>query len=59
VTPRSVAQRSAVRHLVGTFFSGSRAAAIAALLDESDRPLSDDERAELSQVIKRLRAEGK
>ena len=59
VTPRSVAQRSAVRHLVGTFFSGSRAAAIAALLDESDRPLSDDERAELSQVIKRLRSEGK
>src|SRR3954470_18934943 len=59
VTPRSVAQRSAVRHVVGTFFNGSRAAAIAALLDESDRPLSDDERAELSSVIKRLRADGK
>jgi predicted transcriptional regulator len=59
VTPRSVAQRSAVRHLVGTFFSGSRAAAIAALLDESDRPLSDDERAELTHVVKRLRSEGK
>jgi predicted transcriptional regulator len=59
VTPRSVAQRSAVRHMVGTFFGGSRAAAIAALLDESDRPLSDDERAELTGVIKRLRADGK
>src|SRR3954462_8178356 len=59
VTPRSVAQRSAVRHIVGTFFNGSRAAAIAALLDESDRPLSDDERAELSQVIRRLRTDGK
>ena len=59
VTPRSVAQRSAVRHMVGTFFNGSRAAAIAALLDESDRPLSDDERAELSSVIRRLRADGK
>src|SRR3954463_14552823 len=59
VTPRSVAQRSAVRHMVGTFFNGSRAAAVAALLDESDRPLSDDERAELSTVIRRLRSDGK
>jgi hypothetical protein len=48
-----------VRHLVGTFFSGSRTAAIAALLDDSDRPLSDEECAELSQVNKKLRAEGK
>jgi predicted transcriptional regulator len=59
VTPRSVAQRSAVRHLVGTFFSGSRAAAVAALLDDSDKPLTEMERAELSQVIRKLRAEGK
>ena len=59
VTPRSVAQRSAVRHLVGTFFSGSRAAAVAALLDDSDKPLTESERAELSQVIRKLRAEGK
>jgi predicted transcriptional regulator len=59
VTPRSVAQRSAVRHVVGTFFGGSRTAAIAALLDESDRPLSSEERAELTHVIRRLRAEGK
>jgi BlaI family transcriptional regulator, penicillinase repressor len=58
-TPRSVAQRSAVRHLIGTFFGGSRAAAVAALLEESDRPLSDDERAELANVIRRLRSEGK
>jgi predicted transcriptional regulator len=59
VTPRSVAQRSAVRHMVGTFFGGSRAAAIAALLDDADRPLTDDERAELSNVIKRLRTDGR
>jgi predicted transcriptional regulator len=58
-TPRSVAQRSALRHLIGTFFNGSRAAAVAALLDDSDRPLSSDERAELAGVIRRLRAEGK
>lgn len=59
VTPRSVAQRSAVRHMVGTFFGGSRAAAIAALLDEGDRPLTEDERVELSSVIKRLRTDGR
>jgi predicted transcriptional regulator len=58
-TPRSVAQRSAVRHLIGTFFNGSRAAAAAALLDESDRPLSRAEREQLDAVIKRLRTEGK
>ncbi len=45
--------------MVGTFFNGSRAAAIAALLDDADRPLTDDERAELSNVIKRLRTDGR
>lgn len=59
VTPRSVAQKSAVRHMVGTFFNGSRTAAVAALLDDSERPLSDVERAELTSVIKRLRSDGK
>ena len=56
VTPRSVAQRSAVRHLIGTFFNGSRAAAIAALLDEADRPLTTDERDQIDSVVRRLRA---
>ena len=58
-TPRTVAQQSAVRHLLGTFFGGSRAAAVAALLDESERPLSADERDQIAGVISRLRAEGK
>ena len=59
VTPRSVAQRSAVRHLIGTFFNGSRAAAIAALLDESDRPLTTDEREQIDTAVRRLRAADK
>jgi len=58
-TPRTVAQQSAVRHLLGTFFGGSRAAAVAALLDESERPLSPAEREQIAGVIRRLRAEGK
>jgi len=59
VTPRSVAQRSAVRHLIGTFFDGSRAAAVAALLDESERPLSAEEREQIAGAVRRLRAEEK
>jgi BlaI family transcriptional regulator, penicillinase repressor len=58
-TPRSVAQKSAMRHLIGTFFGGSRTAAVVALLDDTDRPLSSAERTELAGVIKRLRADGK
>lgn len=58
-TPRSVAQKSAVRHLVGTFFNGSRAAAVAALLDETERPLSAGEREQIASAIERLRAEEK
>lgn len=56
---RSVAQRSAVKHLLGTFFNGSRAAAVAALLEESDRPLSSEERKEITSAIRRMRAEEK
>jgi predicted transcriptional regulator len=58
-TARSVAQKSAVRHLLGTFFGGSRSAAVAALLDESERPLTRAEREELGALIRRLRAEGR
>ena len=57
VTPRSVAQQSAVRHLIGTFFNGSRAAAIAALIDESDRPLTAEEREQIAGAVRRLRTE--
>ena len=57
-SPR-VARRSALRHLIGTFFGGSRAAAVAALLDETEQPLSPHERKELEAVIKRLRREGR
>ena len=58
-TPRSVAQRSAGKHLLSTFFGGSRAAAVAALLDEGDQPLTSTERDALAGVVKKLRAEGR
>ena len=56
--PRDSARRSALRHLLGTFFGGSATAAVAALLDASDRALSDDERAELVALIDASRARG-
>ena len=59
VTPRNVAQRSAVKHLLSTFFGGSRAAAVAALLDDADQPLTAAERDALAGTVKRLRAEGR
>ena len=59
ITPRAVAQKSALRHLLGTFFGGSRAAVVAALLDDAERPLSPAEREELGAVLRRLRAAGR
>jgi predicted transcriptional regulator len=56
---RNIAQKSAVKHLLGTFFNGSRAAAVAALLEESEEPLTNEEQQQISSVIRRLRAEGK
>lgn len=57
--PRTAAQRSALQHLLGTFFGGSRTAAVAALLDDGDRPLSAAERRQLDDVLERLRAGGR
>jgi predicted transcriptional regulator len=59
VASRKVAQRSAIKHLIGTFFGGSRSDAVAALLDESDKPLTPEEREQLNRMIKRMRAKGK
>ena len=56
---RDTAQRSAAAHLLKTFFGGSRKAAVAALLDLSERPLSAAEREELIQMIQREREEGR
>ena len=54
--PRDRAQRSALRDLLRTFFGGSTTAAVAAMLDASERPLTDEERAELAGLIRDRRA---
>ncbi|MCI0694295.1 BlaI/MecI/CopY family transcriptional regulator [candidate division KSB1 bacterium] len=53
------AQRSALKHLVETFFEGSAEQAVAALLDLSKAKLSDDELDRLSRLIEQAKNEGR
>jgi predicted transcriptional regulator len=57
--PRDQARRSALQQLVHTFFDGSTEQAMAALLDQSDRSLSDAELARLARLIAQARKEGR
>jgi predicted transcriptional regulator len=50
---------SAMRHLLRTFYAGSTAAAMAALLDATDEPPSDEELERLSQLIQQAREQGR
>src|SRR5829696_9220773 len=52
------ARRSALRHVVQTFFEGSTEQAMAALIDENGRRLSDDELRRMGELIQRARKEG-
>jgi BlaI family penicillinase repressor len=52
------ARRSALRHVVQTFFDGSAEQAMAALIDGSGRTLSDDELRRMGELIERARKEG-
>ena len=56
---REKAKRSAIRHLVQTFFDGSSQEAVAALLDESSSKLSDAELDRLQSLIDKARKGGK
>ena len=56
---RDAARRSALRHLVQTFFDGSATQAMAALLDLSDRTLSREELDRLAQLVERSKEEGR
>jgi predicted transcriptional regulator len=55
---RDNAKRSAMRHLVQTFFEGSASQAISALLDSSSSKLSDAELERLSQILEEARKRG-
>ncbi|MCB9864347.1 MAG: BlaI/MecI/CopY family transcriptional regulator [Phycisphaerales bacterium] len=57
--PREAARKSAVRHLVDTFFEGSAHHAVAALIDLEDGKLSEEELDRLSAMIARAKKEGR
>lgn len=56
---RDAASRSALRHLVNTFFDDSTEQAVAALLDLRSEPLSDEELTRLQSMIDAAREEGR
>ena len=55
---RDHARRSALRHVLNTFFEGSATQAIAALIDEDSGRLSDADWERLAGMIERARKEG-
>jgi predicted transcriptional regulator len=56
---RDAARRSMLGHVVQNFFGGSTEAAVAALLEMSDRTLPEQELDRLSNLIERAREKGK
>jgi predicted transcriptional regulator len=52
------AKRSAIQHLLHTFFDGSTEQAVATLLDESTADLSPEELTRLAELIAKARAKG-
>ena len=55
--PRHSARRSALRHLVETFFDGSRTKAVAALLGTDAGKLTADELDRIESLVRRAREE--
>jgi BlaI family penicillinase repressor len=56
--PRRAARRSALRHLVDTFFDGSAEAVVAALLGGEGARLTDAEVGRIRELIEKARKEG-
>jgi predicted transcriptional regulator len=57
-TPRPAAGASSIAHVVKTFFAGSPADAMAALLGSERHPFSEAELARLAQLVSRARRGG-
>lgn len=55
--PRHAARRSALKHMVDTFFDGSSAKAVAALLGSDGARLSPDELDRIERLVQRAREE--
>src|SRR5919197_229500 len=56
--PRHAARKSALRHLVDTFFDGSTEKVVAALLGGEGAKLTDEELDRIAQLVAKTRKEG-
>jgi len=56
--PHRAARKSALRHLVDTFFDGSTEKAVAALLGGEGSRLSDEELERITELVAKARKEG-
>lgn len=59
VVPREKARKSAIAHLIQTFFDGSAEQAVAALLDESAKDLKPEDLDRLTSLIEKAKKEGR
>ncbi len=59
VVAREKAKRSAVKHLLETFFGGSPEQAVAALLDVSATKLTQEELDRMAEMIEKAKKEGR
>jgi predicted transcriptional regulator len=57
VVPRRVVRKSALKHLVNTFFDGSTEKVVAALLGPDGARLSDEELDRIAEMVAKARAE--
>jgi len=57
--PRSTARRSALRHLIDTFYDGSAADVVGALLGGDAATLSDDELERIAALVAKAKREGR
>lgn len=57
--PREMAQETALTRLMRTFFDGSPAKAMAAILDQSAADLSDEQLDELAALVESARQKGR
>ena len=57
--PRSSARKSALRHLVDTFFDGSAESAVAAILGGEGARLSEEELDRIAQLVKKAGQAGR
>jgi predicted transcriptional regulator len=57
--PRENARKTALQHLVSTFFNGSREQAMAALLELNDSELTEEQLDRIQRLIEDARTEGR